>query len=189
MINLADVLATLTSSVTKGIGLPVGSHGTGMTSTREPIVVVRVEQADIVPTGLITPSETETPGYWACTASSGNVNKGMTSETIVYTQIVQWPGRNKIRDEGPCNANVEDIEEQNRTSSRELYGLSLYLKMLNESPEAKRLYTRARVSSTNIARDNSDMTLPTAGFQRLVRKRSSPTSGSSHHVSNRNELD
>ena len=84
MINAADVLDTLTSSVIKGSGPPIDSHGTGMTSTRLPAVVVRVEQAETVPTGLIAPSEIETSGYRACTASSGNVRKKKITEAILH---------------------------------------------------------------------------------------------------------
>lgn len=90
MIKAADVLATLTSSVMKGSGPPVDSHGTGMTSTLEPTVVVRVEQAEIGPIGLMAPSEIETPGYWACTASSGSINRGRINEAIcMWIRVIQ----------------------------------------------------------------------------------------------------
>jgi len=83
------VLDTLTSSVINGSGPPVDSHGSGIISTLVPTVVVRVEQAENVPTGLIAPSEMETSGYWAFTASSGNVNKGKSTEAILYVRIIQ----------------------------------------------------------------------------------------------------
>ena len=89
IIKAADVLATLTSSVTKGKGPPVDSHGTGMTSILVPTVVVRVEQADTVPTGLISPLEIETPGYWACTVSKGSVNKGSKTEAMLHERAIQ----------------------------------------------------------------------------------------------------
>lgn len=62
--SAADVLLTITSSVMNGSrDPPVDVHGTGMTSTFVPIVVVIVEHADPVPTGLISPLETTTSGY------------------------------------------------------------------------------------------------------------------------------
>ena len=64
MSSAADVLLTITSSVTNGsCDPPVDVHETGIMSTFEPIVVVIVEHADTVPTGLISPLETTTSGY------------------------------------------------------------------------------------------------------------------------------
>lgn len=89
MIKAADVLSTLTSSVMKGNGPSVDVHGTGMMSTLEPIVVVRVEQADNVPAGLISPSEIDTSGYWACTASNGSVSNDKRKDAIVHEGVIQ----------------------------------------------------------------------------------------------------
>ena len=60
MMSLADVVAlTITSSVRiEGVCAPFDTQGTGISSTLVPIVVVRVEQAETEPAGLITPSET-----------------------------------------------------------------------------------------------------------------------------------
>ena len=59
----AVVPSTSTTSVkTGGKGDPFDAHGTGMISTRVPMVVVRVEQAVTVPVGTISPLVMKTSG-------------------------------------------------------------------------------------------------------------------------------